>query len=98
VSYFVYKLIPPRPTFDQDMSEAEGEVMEKHFGYWQDVIDRGQVIVYGPVSDPSGTWGLAVLEVESDDAARKLAEADPAVSSGVSTFAIFPMAEAVVRS
>jgi uncharacterized protein len=77
MNYFVYKLIPPRPTFDEDMSEA-AETMGQHFGYWQGVIDRGQVVVYGPVSDPSGVWGLAVLEVESEDEARALATADPA--------------------
>jgi uncharacterized protein len=97
VSYFVFRLIPPRPTFDQDMSEAEGEVMEQHFGYWQGAIDRGEVVVYGPVADPSGTWGLAVLDVEDDEAARALAEGDPAVSSGMSTFEIYPMPVAIVR-
>jgi uncharacterized protein len=98
MNYFVYKLVPPRPTFDQDMSEAEAGVMEQHFAYWQGVIECGQVVVYGPVSDPAGVWGMAVIEADGDEEARALAEADPAVSSGMSTFAIYPMAMAVIRS
>jgi uncharacterized protein len=54
--------------------------------------------VYGPVSDPAGVWGMAVIEADGDEEARALAEADPAVSSGMSTFAIYPMAMAVIRS
>jgi hypothetical protein len=27
---FLYRLIPPRPSFSQDMSVAEAEVMERH--------------------------------------------------------------------
>jgi uncharacterized protein YciI len=97
MSHYVYKLIPPRPTFDTDMSEAEAAVMGQHFAYWQDLLERGRVIVYGPVSDPAGTWGLGVVEAETEDDARALGIDDPAVASGVATFEVYPMPMAVVR-
>jgi uncharacterized protein YciI len=97
MNYYVYRLIPPRPTFDRDMSDGESEIMEQHFSYWQGVLDRGKVVVYGPVSDPAGTWGLAVIEAETDDDARALGVDDPAVKSGMATFEIYPMPLAVVR-
>ena len=33
-SYFVYKLIPPRPTFPVDITDAEAAIMQQHFAYW----------------------------------------------------------------
>jgi len=98
MSYFVYKLIPPRPTFAADMNDAEAATMGDHADYWQRQFGEGRVVVYGPVSDPSGTWGLAVVEAETEDAVRAIAAKDPAVESGVCTFEAFPMAAAIVRS
>lgn len=97
MSLFVYKLIPPRPTFDTDMSEAEAAVMGQHIAYWQDLLERGRVIVFGPVSDPAGAWGLGVVDAETEDGARALGVDDPAVTSGLATFAVYPMPGAIVR-
>jgi uncharacterized protein YciI len=97
MNYFVYKLIPPRPTFDTDMSDDEAAAMRQHAAYWQDLLGRGHVVVFGPVSDPSGTWGLAVVEDETEDGVRALGADDPAVNSGTCTFDVFPMAAAIVR-
>jgi hypothetical protein len=36
---FLYKLIPPRLTFAQDMTEAERKVMQEHATYWKCLID-----------------------------------------------------------
>ena len=32
------RLIPPRPTFDKDMTEAEHKLMEQHFVRWKDLF------------------------------------------------------------
>jgi uncharacterized protein YciI len=97
MSHFLYRLIPPRPTFDTDMTEAEAGVMAQHGGYWTDLLGRGQVVVFGPVSEPDGVWGLAIIEAKSLDDARALALDDPAVTSGLTTVELHPMA-AVVRT
>lgn len=47
---FSYKL-PPRPTFVQDMTEAERKAMEEHATYWKDLTDKGIAIVFGLVLD-----------------------------------------------
>jgi hypothetical protein len=96
--YFVYKLVPPRPTFNTDMSEAEAAAMGQHFGYWQDLVDRGIAVVYGPVQDPDGVWGLAVVAAGTEEDVHALGVDDPAVKSGISTFRVYPMPDAVVRS
>jgi uncharacterized protein len=55
-NYFVYKLIPPRPTFPVAMTDAEAAIMDQHFAYWW----RFDVVL-GPVLDASGTCGLGVI-------------------------------------
>jgi uncharacterized protein len=96
VSHFLYKLIPPRPTFDRDMSEAEAVIMGQHVAYWQEQIERGTAIVFGPVADPAGAWGLAVVDAESEEDVRALGLCDPAVTSQLATFEVCAMSGAMV--
>jgi uncharacterized protein len=96
MNHFVYKLIPPRPTFDRDMNETEQAIMGRHVAYWQALVERGTATVFGPVSDPAGTWGLAVVAADATEQVRALGEADPAVVSGVARFEVFPMPGAIV--
>jgi uncharacterized protein len=97
-SYFVYKLIPPRPTFPVDMTDAEAAIMEQHFAYWRRFEELGSVVVYGPVLDPSGTWGLGVVAGDDAKDVSALGAEDPAVKSGMSTFEVYAMAEPFIRS
>jgi uncharacterized protein YciI len=97
MSHFVYKLIPPRPTFAGDMSDAEAELMGQHFAYWSDQLERGHVVVFGPVADPGGVWGLGVIEADDVVAARALVLDDPAITSGLGTFELHPI-DAIVRT
>ena len=93
---FLYMLIPPRPTFAQDMIEVERKVMQEHAIYWKGLVDRGIAIVFGPVLDPTGTWGVAIVEVADEPDAHALGTNDPAIKAGL-TFEVFPMPGAIVR-
>lgn len=94
---FAYTLIPPRPTFALDMTEGERAVMAEHAGYWTGLRDQGTAIAFGPVLDPAGHWGLAVVEVASDAEVDRIRDNDPAVRTGTGTVAVYPMPGAVVR-
>lgn len=96
MNHFLYKLIPPRTTFDRDMSESEGAIMGRHVAYWDELTERGVALVFGPVSDPAGAWGLAVVEAETSDEVRALGDADPAVVSGLARFEVCAMPGAIV--
>lgn len=97
MKYFLCKLIPPRPTFAQDMTDAEANLMQQHTAYWKGLMDRGLVIVFGPVSDPNGTYGVAILELEEEDA-NALAMNDPTIKANVGfNFEVYPMDRAVLR-
>jgi uncharacterized protein YciI len=95
-TYFVIKLIPPRPTFAQDTTKEEMDIMKQHGVYWKDKTDKGIAIIYGPVQDPNGVYGLGIIEVENEDQARIFAADDPAVKSGLSRIEIHPM-RAILR-
>jgi uncharacterized protein len=97
VNHFVYKLIPPRPTFAADMTEAEKGVMGEHAGYWTDLFEEGVVVVFGVVMEQAGAWGLAVVEAEEEDDVRALASDDPAVKTQLCSFEIGMMPDASVR-
>lgn len=88
---FLYRLLPPRPTFNADLSPDEAAVMERHGAYWMGLVERGVAVVFGPVLDPKGVWGLAIIDVEDDAEATSLSAADPAVTSGVCTYELHPM-------
>jgi uncharacterized protein len=88
---FLYRLLPPRPTFSDDMTRDEADVMERHVGYWQDLLGRDVALAFGPVLDPNGPWGLGLLDLDDEDDARAIGRNDPAVESGMCRFEVVPM-------
>ena len=98
MSTFVLRLIAPRPTFALDMSDEEREIMERHAAYWQPFIQSGQMVVFGPVVDSTGSWGLGVLEADDEDELRAFAAEDPAVTSATAQLEIGTMLAGFVRS
>jgi uncharacterized protein YciI len=98
MSHYLYKLIPPRPSFASDMTEAERTIMRQHVGYWKQLLDRGTAVVFGPVNDPAGSWGLAVVSAESEADVDAVGRNDPAVTSGVARFEICAMPGAIVAA
>src|SRR5580658_1118218 len=87
---FFLKLIPPRTTFAMDMTPEEGAVMQKHAAYWAEVFKTGKVLIIGPVLDPKGAWGMAVLETDSLADAQQMADNDPSVKSGLNKAELAP--------
>ena len=97
MQYFFLKLVPPRPTFSQDMTEAERAVMQEHVLYWKGLTDQGTAIVYGPVSDPNGGYGMGVVEVETEADVQRLIAGDPVRKANLLTFEYYPMRVGAIR-
>lgn len=97
-NYFLYKLIPPRQTFPNNMTDTEASIMAQHFEYWQTLEEKDLVLVYGPVLDPAGTWGLGIVQGDTPEDPRALGLDDPAVTSGMCTFEVHPMQDPFVRT
>jgi uncharacterized protein YciI len=87
----------PRPTFALDMTDEEREIMGRHAGHWQPYIDSGQMVVFGPVLDGTGSWGLGVIEAENEEELRAFAADDPAVTTGTAKIELGTMLDGFVR-
>ena len=94
---FVFRLLPPRPNFALDMTEEEHAVMGRHAAYWQPLVDAGRMVVFGPVLDGTGSWGLGVVEGDDEEELRAFAAADPAVTTGVAKVEFGQMLTGFVR-
>ncbi len=95
---FFCRLIPPRPTFALDMSDDEKAFMREHAAYWRAQLEAGRVIVFGPVGDPGGPWGLGVVRAKDEAGVRDLEANDPAVRAGRGfRYEVLPMLQAVFR-
>lgn len=97
MTYYLYKLVPPRPTFSVDMTEVESTIMQDHVGYWTALAADGTAVVFGAVADPAGIWGLAVVEAASEHDVRALGDTDPAITSELATYQVHPMPGAIAR-
>jgi len=97
MSTLVFRLKAPRPSFAQDMTDEEKEIMGRHAAYWQPFIESGQMVVFGPVLDDTGSWGLGVINAEDEDELRAFAAGDPAVTSGTGELEIGRMLTGFVR-
>lgn len=95
-AHFVYKLVPPRPTFFADQTEQEQKVMTDHVTYWSQLLSAGTAVAFGPVLDPAGVFGLAIVEADEAELTR-IAAGDPVVQAGIGTVETFPMPRAIVR-
>ena len=81
--YFFLRLNGPRPTFPADMTAAEKVVMQDHSTYWRGLAEKGTAVVFGPVLDPNGPYGMGIVAVADDSGARAFADADPAITAGI---------------
>jgi uncharacterized protein YciI len=94
----VLRLKAPRPTFALDLSDEEREVMRQHAEHWQPYIDSGQMVIFGPILDSTGSWGLGVVESDDEDALRAYAARDPAVTTGTGRVELGTMLAGFVRA
>lgn len=71
--------------------------MGVHGQYWRQKMVEGKIVVFGPVLDPKGVWGLGVLRVKDEAEAAALQNQDPVILAqrGFS-YETLPMMTAVV--
>ena len=96
MTYVAVRLIAPRPTFVQDMTDAEQAMMGAHAEYWGGLLAAGTAVLFGPVLDPSGPYGLGVLELDDPAEIEKITANDPAVQGGLRA-EVHPMGPTVAR-
>ena len=71
--------------------------MGRHAAHWKSWLERGAMVVFGPVLTDDDSYGLAVVETEDEQALRDLAAQDPVVRTGTAEFEIGRLAHGFVR-
>jgi uncharacterized protein len=74
-----------RPTFALDMTDEEREIMARHAEHWRPLVDSGQMVIFAPVLDASGSWGLGVVEADDEQELRAFTADDLVVTTGTAT-------------
>jgi uncharacterized protein YciI len=95
---FVLRLKAPRPNFAQTLTDSEREIMGRHAAHWSPYLERGDMVVFGPVLTDDDSYGLAVVQTDDEDALREFAAQDPVVTTGTAAFEIGRMAAGHVRA
>lgn len=97
MSTFVFRLKAPRPDFALTLTDEEREVMGRHAAYWQPLVEAGRMVVFGPVLDSTGSWGLGVVEADDEEEIRRFAQGDPVVTTGTAEIEMGKMLAGFVR-
>jgi uncharacterized protein YciI len=96
--FFFCRLNPPRSDFAKTMTDAERALMGQHAAYLKAEQEKGIAVLFGPVGDPRGAWGLGILECADDTQARSITGNDPVVKSGQGfSYDVYPMPSANLR-
>ena len=87
--YFALKLNPSRPGFSQTMTAEEKDIMQQHIDYWKRFMNQGVMLIFGPVMDPEGVYGLGIVAVDNEEEVKWLIDNDPA--SKINIYEYHPM-------
>lgn len=94
---FVLRLIAPRANFAQTITDAEREIMGRHAAHWAPYLERGDMVVFGPVLTDDDSYGLAVVDTDDEQALRDFAAQDPVVTTETAAYEIGQLATGHVR-
>ncbi len=86
---FLYLIHPLRHGFYDDPTPEENAAMERHFQYLREGDAAGRVLLAGPCLDE--TFGLVLLRLPDEAAARAFMFADPAVKENVMMAELHPV-------
>lgn len=94
---WLYRVVPARSGMVGDPTPEEAALVGAHFEYLVRLRDRGILILAGRTQEEQGTFGIVIFEAETEDEARRITEADPAIAGGVFEVSLHPYRVAVAR-
>lgn len=100
VKQYVYVLrLVPRLLEEKNWTKQDGEIVGRHFRRLQQLHREGKVVLAGRTlneSEPS-QFGVVVLEVKTEEEARRIMEEDDAVKEKIMTAQLFPFSVALIK-
>lgn len=94
---YMLRLIPALTSAD-NWTKREEEIVDRHFARLQALLQEGRLLLAGKTAGiDEKTFGIVILEAESDEEALMLMQSDPAVAEGVMTADLFPYHVALMK-
>ena len=92
MNQYLYRIQPTRSAMlSEGPTPEEAAAVGAHFGYLQDLVDTGKVLMAGrTLTTDEDAFGIVVFEASSEEAAQALMNADPAVQAEVMRAELFP--------
>jgi uncharacterized protein len=94
--YYFLKLNPCRANFAQTMTSQENQIMQEHISYCTSFLNNGKIVAYGPVLDPKGAYGVAIMKVDDEQEVKDFIANDPA--SSINRYDYFPMLASITNA
>jgi uncharacterized protein YciI len=86
---YIYLIHPLRHEFFESPTAYENDVMDAHYQYLKQAVEKQIVLLAGPCLDE--TFGVVVLRARSEEEARQFMLNDPSVQSNVMMAELHPM-------
>lgn len=94
---YVLKLIPSLLDLE-NWTAREEKIVDRHFTKLQELLEEGKLVLAGKTLDlDEKTFGIDILEVESEDEAVMIMKNDPAVTEGIMKAELFPYKIALMK-
>ncbi len=94
---YVLKLIP-HLLDESNWTEKEEKIVDRHFTKLQELLQEEKLILAGrTLNMDEKTFGIVILEVESEEEAHAMMINDPAVAEGIMTAELFPYRVALIK-
>lgn len=89
---YLYTLHPTRPAMLTEGATPEEQMTAaRHWVYSQDLLKRGIIVFAGrTLTRDASSFASCVIRAESEAAAQKIVEEDPAVAGGVFSAKLYP--------
>ncbi|WP_299794517.1 YciI family protein [uncultured Shewanella sp.] len=94
---FIYQLFPTRVEMLSEGADArESLILDDHFNYLKGLKENEVVLMAGrTLTQDKSTFGIVILEVESESAAEAIMHRDPVVEKGVMKAVLSPFRVAI---
>ncbi|MFX1308091.1 MAG: YciI family protein [Promethearchaeota archaeon] len=81
--HFYAVIKPYRQDFLTTPKAEEEKIMSDHFHYLKSLLNQKKLFFAGPTLIPEDPFGIIILEVKSEEEAKKLLENDPSIRLGI---------------
>lgn len=80
---YIYANRVVRPGSGLEPTPEEARVFSVHYDYLKGKLEDGELILAGPCLDEA--YGIVIFRAESDEAAKRFMDEDPAIRNGLMT-------------